>query len=160
MISFKWLIFISVSFLLMNCSKVEQDREVPQGILENSQLIFEGIITESVFVKYDDKEAWKVVIENNSGSVIDIYWSVSSDKIIAIEANVGPFNYQLNPGSAYLRFSTVRQLAISAVKSNNITGWSFFSDEDMNYTRVYKIVFDDIREVTIDAISGDILDIS
>ena len=156
-------IFLITSLLFITCEQKDNENnpEVPQSVIDKSLDYFDGEVIEKKLEEEEGVEAWEIKIQNSNGSVVKFYWTVNREILLKMEGLVGPFDYDINPESDLINFSTAQTIAIGAVKNNVLEKWVLKQEEDFIDKWIYSFEFNNDNEtvkVYIDAEKGDILE--
>lgn len=115
-----------------------------------------------VSAKVDDERSlatWKVEARLASGARIEFELLQSNGLIISIEGEMGPFDYDLQPGNGIVSFGTARTAALGA-QAGTIVQWELDLEENDRWE--YEFYVRDAQgalwEVELDAKTGRVLE--
>ena len=152
------ILFAMLTYASACDSSEEGNPEMPQTIIDQSLELFSGSVVDSGLEEEEGLNLWKVKIANGNGAAVSFYWTVSGQAFFKMEADAGPFDYDIWPGDNFINFSTAKTVAIEGVKNSNITAWELAREAEFNDLWVYTFEFD-VRKVYVDAENGNILEI-
>jgi uncharacterized membrane protein YkoI len=102
---------------------------------------------------------WKVAARLTSGARVEFEMLQSNGLIVTIEGEMGPFDYDLTPGSGILTFASARAAALG-VQAGTIVQWELELEENDRWE--YEFYIRDAQgalwEVELDAKSGRVLE--
>ncbi len=148
------------AFAFSSCSEEQNDvNPVPQSIINLSLDLFDGEVLQKKQEEEDGVKAWEVEIRNSQGSVVVLYWTVNQETLLKLKGDIGPFDYDVQPGNQLVNFSTAQTVAVGAIKNSALVKWELAQDEDFIGDWVYSFEFDGAKKVYVNAKSGDVLQV-
>lgn len=133
----------------------EDDADGPgpgRSRIEAAALRFvDGRVTDIDTETDDGYRAWSVEVERTTGAEVELYLLDPSLALVSAEGTDGPFDYDFDPGPAYLSLSEARA---AAGVGGDLDGWEFEREDGR---LVWTLALDDDDEVEIDAVTGAVL---
>ena len=129
------------------------DNEITEAISITS-LALEGKIikAEKKFAK--ERTFWEVEVISPTGSTVELQVSTEEDKILAIIAEEGPFDYELIVGDALKKFSEVRAQAES-VSASKVLKWKLVESKSGMQYHFWMFTKGGAAQLKIDAVTGE-----
>ncbi len=160
-----YILFIASigAFTLCSCEESKDDFDpVPQTVIDLSLEIFDGAVLQKKQVEEEGAKAWEVKIRNDQGAEVVFYWMTNQETLLKLKGDVGPFDYDIQPGNQLVNLSSAQTVAIGAIKNSALAKWELAKEEDFVGDWVYSFEFEDAGEsikVFVNAKSGDVIQI-
>jgi uncharacterized membrane protein YkoI len=106
----------------------------------------------------DGVQLAEVTIQNEEGARVEFYFVQSTGEVYEIEAEKGPFNYEIEANADWIALSRAIELGCTAANSSdcNILEWELYNKGTQAF---YEIDFANGAEVKINAVNGDIISV-
>lgn len=129
-------------------------------ILLKLEEIFEG----ASITEIEEKEergllVWEIHLKMPTGGIVEVVFVQDAGKILKIEGQSGPFDYDVTPGGDFINLSDAFKAAMQ-VKEGEITRWELELEEQDQWE--YEIHLENAEgrwEVEIDAFTGEVIKI-
>lgn len=152
------LTLLLICFCFISCDEQfkNDQRELPQKIIDNSLELFQGELIEQTSFVEGNIDLWKISIINPSGAIVSFYWQKGNSLLFKIDGEKGPFNYELTPQNGVISLSTARFLAYESYTEEDLISWNLSQGNTENRRWVYEFVLkDEEQSLLIDAYSGE-----
>ncbi len=168
----KIFIYMIVLFVLNNCNSKVNDycqskySETANNFLDTNVKIgnvieFVSTIIEGDIIKAEKKfkkniQMWKVNVHMPSGGFVEMEISASEKKILQIEADEGPFEYEIAPGEGIVSFNSAKKNAEDH-SGQKILKWVLKQNKEKYEYNFWVFTKSGKAQVKIDADSGDLI---
>lgn len=168
----KIFIYMIVLFVLNNCNSKCNDycqskySETANNFLDTNVKIgnvieFVSTIIEGDIIKAEKKfkkniQMWKVNVHMPSGGFVEMEISASEKKILQIEADEGPFEYEIAPGEGIVSFNSAKKNAEDH-SGQKILKWVLKQNKEKYEYNFWVFTKSGKAQVKIDADSGDLI---
>lgn len=168
----KIFIYMIVLFVLNNCNSKGNDycqskySETANNFLDTNVKIgnvieFVSTIIEGDIIKAEKKfkkniQMWKVNVHMPSGGFVEMEISASEKKILQIEADEGPFEYEIAPGEGIVSFNSAKKNAEDH-SGQKILKWVLKQNKEKYEYNFWVFTKSGKAQVKIDADSGDLI---
>ncbi len=131
---------------------------VPQALVDKALAIFNGTVVYNDTYTENGVQLAEVTIQNEEGARVEFYFVQSIGEIYEIEAEKGPFNYEIEANADWIALSKAIELGCAAANSFNcnISEWELYNKSTRAF---YEIDFANGAEVTVNAVNGDIISV-
>lgn len=158
------LLIASIGVFTLFCCEDAQDNvgPVPQTVINASLDLFDGEVLQGKQEDEDGATVWEVKIRNGQGAEVVTYWTIDKEILVKIKGEIGPFDYDIQPGNQLVNFASAQTIAIGAIKNSALTKWELAKEEDFVGDWVYSFEFEGTEEsikVFLNAKSGDVIQI-
>lgn len=121
--------------------------------------IFSGVVIEIKAGEERGLAVWEIEIKFEGGGKIEIVIVQEAGKVLEIEGQAGPFDFDLDPGESFISLNEAIEIAHS-VMEGELERWELELEEDNKWEWEMHIVNGEGRwEIEIDAFTGEILEI-
>lgn len=104
-------------------------------------------------------EVWSVKIKMVGGGILKIKFVKELGKIIKIKGKPGPFDYEVDPGGSFIKFSVAKALALN-VATGEIKSWKLQIEEENQWEYEFHIVLGSKRyEVEVKGFGEEVVSI-
>ncbi len=151
------LVCITGFIAFLGCS----DDDDPSPILTADQAaskalsIISGTVTSNVKdTTLTGEIVWEATVQTSGGGIVELIFFEQGGGLRRISSEIGPFDYELNPGMSLILFSVARSTALEEI-AGEIESWKL--DQNTAGTWIYEIeiVFNgQVDRVRIDATTG------
>ncbi len=153
--------FEALTELVQPGGRVKSHEISIEKVIEVLEELFPGsFVVES---EEDEERGLTVVkfqIQLNEDAFIEFSLVVELGRILEIEGQLGPFDYDIEPGGNFVGLQQAIQAALSEISGGEIERWELELEEDNKWEFEIHIVNDEGRwEIEIDAFSGRIIKI-
>lgn len=127
--------------------------------------VLEELFPESFVVETEEDEERgltivKFQIQLDGDAFIEFSLIVELGRILEIEGQLGPFEYDIEPGGSFIGLQEAIQTALGEISGGEIERWELELEEDNRWEFEIHVVNDEGRwEIEIDAFSGRIIKI-
>ena len=132
----------------------------PDAVAELALSLFHGEIIHSEKHQDGDRQIWKLYIESESGAIVEFKILEDPLELIEMEGEIGPFDYDIDPGEAFISLREARDIALS-LTDGELLAWEFEPEHsDGHVFMVYELIYtmdDEKFEILIHAETGEIL---
>lgn len=152
-----------VVVLMAGCAKEEVDTKVPDGVINQSLAMFDGMVIDQGSTQESGQSLWMVKIRNGESAIVSLFWSEEETSLHRIEGSTGPYdeNYDVLPGNGLINFRSAELAARSALKNSDLNNWRLTREEAFSdlwvYTLVYNRAAGTSESAYISASSGNVL---
>ena len=139
-----------------------KDHEVSQDeLIELLEEIFhQSLVVDSEEDTERGLTVTKFLIQLSDEAYVEFSIVSELGKILEIEGQVGPFDYDVEAGGSFVNLSQALQNALSEISGGEIERWELEIEEDNHWEFEVHVVNDEGRwEIEIDAFSGELIKI-
>ncbi|MEO6695547.1 MAG: PepSY domain-containing protein [Ignavibacteria bacterium] len=125
-------------------------------VIDYTLLLLPGEVTkvEKKFKK--DIPIWKINMITSTGGSIEVELSCKDKKLLNLEADEGPFDYEIIPDNGMVSFTAAKKTA-EEYTSQNILKWCLKQNRDKMEYNFWLFTKTGKAQVKVDAESGDIV---
>jgi len=129
-----------------------------KGAIDLVSGLLQGEITsiEKKFKK--DIPIWKINTITSSGGSLDVELTFKDRKLIRLDADEGPFDYEINPDSGLVIFSSAKKTAEDFAAQKTLK-WTLFKNRDKWEYNFWLFTKTGKAQVRVDAVSGEIISV-
>jgi len=128
-------------------------------IVHKLEEVFSGVAIEIKTGEERGLTVWEIEIKFEGGGKIEIVIVQKAGKILEIEGQAGPFDFNLDPGGSFISLNEAIDIAFS-VMEGELERWELELEENNRWEWEMHIVNGEGRwEIEIDAFTGEILGI-
>ena len=91
-----------------------------QDAIDKALDLFPGTVREVEHEREEGIDAWKVDIINDKGAEVEIYCRKDNGKLLRIDGESGPFDYNIEPPSPLISFEKAKEIGDAEV--NDVPG--------------------------------------
>ena len=151
--------FEALTSAILPGGRVKSHEVSPDDVIEILEELFPGgIVVETEEDEERGLTVLKFQVQLDDDAFIEFSLIVELGKILEIEGQLGPFNYDLEPGGNFVGLQRAIQEALGEITGGEIERWELELEEDNKWEFEVHIVNDEGRwEIEIDAIhrAGD-----
>ena len=132
----------------------------PAAVAELALSLFQGEIIHSEKRQDGDRQIWKIYIQSESGAIVQFKILEDPLELIEMEGEIGPFDYDIDPGEAFISLREARAIALTLI-NGELLAWEFEPEHSNGHVfMVYELRYimgDEKFEILIHAETGEIL---